>query len=95
MPAQANSDSGPAAIVPEAVDYSDNADLYAVQRPGKKSMLYYHRFDTVAQALKFVVEDLPAHTSQPVIEINERRYVAAEIRALYDAAAYPLARRAN
>ena len=55
--------------------------------------LSYHRFDTLAEAVRFVEEDLPA-AQRPgaLIESEEIRYVGAEIRALYDAADYPLAR---
>lgn len=53
----------------------------------------YRRFSTVAAALKFLVEDPPpTDLATVLLEVDEGRYGPEEIRALYDAAEYPLAR---
>jgi hypothetical protein len=55
--------------------------------------LRYQRFDTLAEAVRFVEEQLPAgQRAGALIEADEVRYVGAEISALYNAAGYPLPR---
>jgi hypothetical protein len=78
--------------VNDNVDYRAPAELFpAAARRGRVA---YHRFDTLSDALRFAVEELtPALLGGAVIESEEVRYGAAEIRGLYEAAGYPLARR--
>ena len=75
------------------LDYSLLAEVYPGQRKGHRGGLGYRRFSAVADALKFLIEDLPpADLASVVLEVDEVRYRPDEIRALYDAAEYPLAR---
>jgi hypothetical protein len=74
--------------------YLSEAELFAVQRFGRKRNLFYRRFDTAAEAMRFAVEDLPSDASNLVLETEYARLDAASIAALYAAADFPLARRA-
>ena len=77
------------------VDYLVPAELYpgAAQR---HAGLSYHRFDTLAEAVRYAVEELkPSQLAGAFIEAAEVRYGGAEIATLYEAAAYPLTRRSS
>jgi hypothetical protein len=74
-------------------DYSSAAELFAVQRHGRKRNLFYRRFDTAAEAMRFAVEDMPADAANLVLETEHARLDAASISAFYAADDFPLARR--
>ena len=74
-------------------DYLPEAELFAVQRQGRKRNLFYQRFDTAAEAIKFAIEEMPADSASLVLETEFSRFDAAGIAALYAAEAFPLARR--
>jgi hypothetical protein len=77
-------------------DYDAPAELFPAptrksKRPGK-----YRRFDTAADAIRFVVEELPAPmVSGTVLETENERIAGEAIRALYDSNDYPLKRSLN
>jgi hypothetical protein len=72
-------------------DYTAPAELFAAHG---RTGLRYRRFPKSAEAIRYAVEKLPAAVlSATAIEVDERRYSAAEIRALYHGDRYPLARR--
>jgi hypothetical protein len=73
-------------------DYGAAAELF-MSRSRTKRRPKYKRFDTAAQAVRFVVEELPA----PVLPgayllVAEARFGLEEIRSLYESAGYPLPR---
>jgi hypothetical protein len=72
-------------------DYTAPAELYAAHG---RTGLRYRRFPKSADAIRYAVEKLPAAAlAATAIEVHERRYDAAEIRALYLGERYPLPRR--
>jgi len=74
-------------------DYDAPAELFLRQSRSARSRPRYERFDTAAQALRFVVERLPAAALPGVyLLVDEARFRAEEIRHLYDSAGYPLPR---
>jgi hypothetical protein len=79
-----------------AFDYGSEAELYSLKSHGGRGRppLGYKRFARAADAIQFAIEQLPPHlffgTS---LEVDDERYVAKEIRGLYESADYPLARR--
>ena len=76
------------------VDYGAPADLYPAPNH-RRGPLRYHRFATLAEAVRFAQEELPAEErGGALIEADEIRYIGAEITALYEAAGYPLPRGA-
>lgn len=78
-----------------AVDYSAPADLYPARNRFRKAPLRYLRFDTVAEALRYAMEETPAtQLSGMLIESEEQRFEAAQIGELYRSADYPLPRAA-
>ena len=79
--------------VNDNVDYGAPAELFPAAM-GKKSAVTYRRFDTLGEAIRFAMEEMPP-TQFPgaVIEADEVRYGPAEIRGLYAAAGYPLPRK--
>jgi hypothetical protein len=76
------------------IDYAAPAEVYASRHRGAKKNLFYRRFASVAEALQFAVESLPPEMTNVLLETDEERYEGATVRALYDAAEYPLARLA-
>ena len=76
-------------------DFSAPAELFPSRNKKGRGRITYKRFDTAAEALRFAVEEMPAPALLGAyLESEETRFGEQEIRALYDSAAYPLARRA-
>lgn len=74
-------------------DYSALAELYPGKSFTRSRGLRYRRFETAAEALRYLLEDMPpAQLRGAVLEVNEERFEADEIGALYNDEAYPLAR---
>lgn len=75
------------------LDYNAMAELYPGKR-AKFTAVRYRRFDTAAEAVRFAIEEMrPELLNGSLLEVDERRFDGAEIRALYDAADYPLPRQ--
>ena len=71
-------------------DYMASAELFALQA---RSGIRYQRFAQAAEAIRHAIERLPPKVlAGSSIEVKERRYNAAQIRALYDSERYPLSR---
>jgi len=73
-------------------DYSGSAELFAVQRLGRKRNLFYRRFDTTAEAVQFAIETMPEGSSNLVLETESGRLDAVGIQSLYAADGFPLDR---
>jgi hypothetical protein len=74
------------------VDYGAPAELFPAPSH-RRGQLRYHRFDTLAEAVRFAEEELsPDQRAGALIEADEIRYAGAEIAALYNAVGYPLPR---
>lgn len=79
----------------DAVDYALAAELYASGTARLTPTTRYMRFPSVAEALRYAVEQLPGNKLATLtIEAGEARYDGKAIRALYDAPDYPLPRAA-
>lgn len=77
----------------ENFNFGAKAELFASRRYAKTNQAQYRRFSTAAEAVRFVIEDLPvAARAGSYLEVNEQRFEGATIRALYDDVAYPLER---
>lgn len=75
-------------------NYAAAAELYPSRRYAKSARDQYRRFKTAADALQYMMEDVPASwLIGSFLEVDERRYDDAAIRALYEAEAYPLPRQ--
>ena len=77
-------------------DFNAPAELFPSRNRKIVNKVKYRRFDHAADAIRFAVEELP----EPLllgafIEIDEERLGHKDIRALYDSAEYPLAKRAS
>ena len=71
-------------------DYDAPADFFAA-RSRKGGAV--RRFDTAAEAVRFVIEELPAPMLIGVyLQVEDERFDGDQIRDLYDSAAYPFAR---
>jgi hypothetical protein len=67
--------------------YTAPAELFATQG---RSGLRYRRFSRAADAIRYAVEKLPSDAlSSAQLEVEQKRYDAKEIRALYDSANFP------
>lgn len=76
-------------------DYDAVADLYfGRQGVHARKAPAYRRFARASAALQFAVEQLTSkQLDYALLEVDEGRFDAAEIRLLYASAAYPLARK--
>jgi len=69
------------------------AELYPSRRFAKSQTTQYRRFNTAAEAIRYVIEEMPAKwLVGSYLEVNEQRFEGAAIKALYESADYPLAR---
>ncbi len=73
-------------------DYTVSAELFLRGLGAGGKRLVYKRFASSADAISFAVETAAGF---PVVtmEADGQRYEKADIRRLYDAATYPLARK--
>lgn len=75
-------------------NYHAAAELYPSRRYAKSARDQYRRFTTAAAAIQFMMEDVPSSwLIGSFLEVGDRRYDGPAIRALYEAAAYPLPRQ--
>lgn len=75
------------------VDYRAQAELFPAPSH-RRGALSYHRFDSLAEAVRFAMEELTGpQLTGAFIEADEVRYGGAEIAALYNATGYPLERK--
>lgn len=74
-------------------DYQATAELFLSRSRAAKSRPKYRRFDTAAEAVRFVIESLPAAVLPGTyLLIDGERLGVEEIRYLYDGPGYPLSR---
>jgi hypothetical protein len=76
-------------------DYTAPAELFVGRRRGsaRGSPMWYMRFLTTAEAIKYAVESLEtAVLLSAALIVGEDRYDGAQIRELYDGNGYPLTR---
>ena len=74
-------------------DYKSPADLFPSRRYAKATARY-RRFPTAAEAVRYVVEEMPASwLVGTMLDVDGTRYEGPAIRALYDADGYPLKRK--
>ena len=74
-------------------DYGASAELFMSRSRAAKRRPKYKRFDSAAEAVRFVVEELPAAVLPGAyLLVAEARFGVEEIRDLYQSAGYPLAR---
>ena len=72
-------------------DYAASAGLFAAKG---RTKLRYRRFPHAAEAIRYAIEKLPRKRfSASSLEVNDERYNAAQIRALYECERYPLTRK--
>ena len=77
----------------DGFDYNATAELFLSRSRAAKSRPKYKRFDTAAEAVRFVVEGLPAAVLPGTyLLVDEARFSVEDIRYLYDSAGYPLPR---
>jgi len=75
-------------------NYDASADLYT-KRSGMKThrKTTYRRFANAADAIHFAVESLsPEMLQNALLEVEEERFTAEQIRGLYDDTTFPLPR---
>lgn len=78
----------------KSVDYSAAAGLYPCKTVRRTSRLRYKRFESVAEALRFAIEDMPRSMLRGcVLEVDEDRFDGVQMQKLYEADSYPLPRR--
>ena len=74
-------------------DYGATAELFMSRSRRAKGRPKYKRFDSAAQAVRFVVEELPAAVLPgSYLLVAEARFEVEEIRSLYESAGFPLPR---
>ncbi len=75
--------------------YAGSAEIFSnVRKIGwSRAPLKYRRFDSLALAIKFAVEDIDHDLQGVVIRTDDEELTGRAIRTLYDSPAFPLARR--
>lgn len=74
-------------------DYAARAELYPGKRSKRFRTIGYRRFDTTAEALRYVVEEMPSELlAGAILETEDHRFGADRIAELYKDNAYPLPR---
>jgi len=58
-----------------------------------RTPMKYRRFDSLALAVKFAVEDAGSNPLRIVIRTDDAEFSGAEIRKIYDDASFPLLRK--
>jgi hypothetical protein len=78
----------------DSFDYNAFAELFpTLGRSGSRRPMSCRRFDTAALAIRFAIEKLPAAMLLGAyLQVEDDRFDSEQIRALYENAAYPLAR---
>jgi len=77
-------------------NYDAPAELFPAPTRKTRKAGKYRRFDSAADAIRFVVEELPAPmVSGTILETEDERVAGDAIRALYDSSDYPLKRLLN
>lgn len=74
-------------------DYALSAELYPsrIRKTGRP--LSYRRFDTAAEAIRFIVEEAPAESMLGAcLEVDEKRLSLQDVKNLYESESYPLPR---
>ena len=75
-------------------DYNAPADLYPSRSRKGNRPAGYRRFETVAEAVRFAVEEMPSEFfAGAIIECEETRHDSVGILQLYHSADYPLERK--
>ena len=75
------------------VNYAAPAELFPSRRYAKTPSTRYRRFPNAAEAVRYAIEEMPeAWLIGTFLDIDGTRYEGRQIRALYDAEAYPLER---
>lgn len=77
-----------------AFNYNAPAELFPSRNRKAPSKVKYRRFDKVAEAIRFAIEELAEpQLLGAYIETETGRLGHREIRALYDSPEYPLKRK--
>jgi hypothetical protein len=76
-------------------DYGAAAELFSgAARSSRRQPMGYRRFASAAHALRFAIEDLtPEALAGAALEVGDQRFDCHDMRRLYEASEYPLARR--
>jgi len=79
-----------------AFDFDAPAEVFSAAGLGAaRGPMRYRRFASGALAIRYAIEELPAALLRgSIIEVDEDRFDARQIRELYDCPAYPLSRAA-
>lgn len=77
------------------IDYAAPAELFPGKNAKASRKIGYKRFPSAAEAIRFAVEDMPAILLRGAyLEARDKRFDGTQIRSLYDAETFPLARAA-
>lgn len=75
-------------------DYTASAGVFTRTRRGSRGTgARYRRFETAAEAIRYVMEEMPAPLRPGItMEVDERTFDHREILNLYDSRSFPLER---
>jgi hypothetical protein len=78
------------------IDFGAPANVYLNLRRVRRQQrgtLGFRRFATLAEAVRFIIEELPGDAHSAYIDVEDERLDMEAIRQLYASEAYPLERR--
>lgn len=76
----------------KSFDYDASAEIYARGGRGfKNRAVRFYRFNNAAEAIRFVMEDLPGEmVLGTIMEVGEERFIGSDIERLYGSDDFPL-----
>jgi hypothetical protein len=77
------------------LDFMDPAELFfrTRRRRWMKELMTYRRFDNLALAVQFAIEQAENDLNDVIIQTEAEEFTGTSIRSLYDNTEYPFARR--
>lgn len=75
-------------------NYAQSADLFPARSRVGHRPVGYRRFNTAAEAIRYVIEEMPPEfLGGTILEIDSERFDGPGIQRLYVNEGYPLARK--
>jgi hypothetical protein len=89
----ANDPAGPPLRELSGFNYAASAELFPNRSRRTRRTLGYKRFETAAEAIRFIIEEIPAPAMLGAyLQVDDARFTLEEVHRLYGRPEYPLTR---